>query len=138
MSPILEEGYISAINKITDAEIFVPMDKSAKPNKYAQINLSREHFAKIYSIICSKQREKFANVFDLYDKLFAERGFKFIDVFVAIKVFEELNLLQQQGESVISFLPTAQQKQQLTNSKIYCKLMLLKNMFKEKNENQFD
>ena len=138
LSPILEEGYISAINKITDAEIFVPMDKSAKPNKYAQINLSREHFAKIYSIICSKQREKFANVFDLYDKLFAERGFKFIDVFVAIKVFEELNLLQQQGESVISFLPTAQQKQQLTNSKIYCKLMLLKNMFKEKNENQFD
>lgn len=136
LSPILEEGYICQLNKITNAQIYVPMDKTAKVAKYGQVNLSREHFARIYSIISGKQREKFANVFDLYDKIFAGRGYKFLDVFIAIKVFEELNLLQQQGEGMFNFVANREHKTELSNSKIYSKLMLLKNIFKERNENQ--
>lgn len=129
LSPILEEGYICQLNKITNAQIYVPMDKTAKVAKYGQVNLSREHFARIYSIISGKQREKFANVFDLYDKIFAGRGYKFLDVFIAIKVFEELNLLQQQGEGMFNFVANREHKTELSNSKIYSKLMLLKKYF---------
>lgn len=136
LSPVLEEGYISAINKVSKAQIFVPMDKNAKIAKYNQLNLSREHFARIYSIICSKQREKFANIFDLYDKIFAGRGYKFLDVFVAIKVFEELELLTIEGEGTINFVANKSHKTELSNSKIYSKLLLLKNIFKDKYENQ--
>lgn len=129
LSPVLDEGYLSKLNQISNAEIFVPMDKDSKVTRYNALNLSRENFAKIYSLICSKQRENFADIFDLYDKIFAERNFKFLDVFVAIKVFEELELLKIEGEGRINFVAVKEHKRNLNESNIYNKLSIFKKIF---------
>ncbi len=131
LTPVLEEGYISRLNEITSAQIYLPMQAEAKPAKYSSLNLSRENFGKIYSLISSKQNAYFTDVFDLFDKVFAPRKFKFIDVFVAVKVFEELGLLKEEKDALVRFVPDTSHKENLSQSKIYSKLSLLKNLFKE-------
>lgn len=131
LNPILEEGYISEINKITSAEIFVPMDKTPNMNRYKLLNLSRENFGKIYSILASKTGVCFSDVFDCFEKLFALKKYKFIDVYVAIQVFKELNLLIMEEGLFFKFKTVKNIKRNLTDSKIYNKLSLIKNIYKD-------
>lgn len=131
LSPILEEGYISQLGKETSAEIFVPVDKNGKLSRYNQLNLSRENFGRIYSILSSKSGMIFSDIFDCYDKLFASRKYKFLDVYVAIEVFKELQLLSVSYAPYFKFAPIKDKKRNLTESKIYNKLSLIKNIYKE-------
>ena len=131
LSPVLEEGYISELNKISNAEIFLPSSKSEKLSRYSNINLSRENFGKIYSILCSKSNLIFTDIFDCFEKLFEQKKFKFMDVFTAIKVFEELNLICIDDSSSFKITPAKNIKRNLTESMLYNKLSLIKNISKD-------
>ena len=132
LSPVLEEGYISEIQKVSNAEIYLPASNKEKLSRYSSLNLSREHFGKIYSIVCSKSGMIFSDVFDCYEKIFEPRKFKFLDVFAAIEVFRELNLVTLTTSPCFKITPIRDVKRNLTDSKIYNKLSLIKNIFKEK------
>lgn len=131
LSPILEEGYIAELNKVSSAQIFVPTSEKL-PYRYNSLNLSRENFGKIYSALASKQNTLFVDEFDIFDKLFASRNIKFLDYFVALKVFEELGLAKIESErGLMKISADKTVKKSLTESKIYSKLSLIKNMLKE-------
>ena len=131
LSPILEEGYIAELNKVSSAQIFVPTSEKL-PYRYNSLNLSRENFGKIYSALASKQNTLFVDEFDIFDKLFASRNIKFLDYFVALKVFEELGLAKIESErGLMKISADKTVKKNLTESKIYSKLSLIKNMLKE-------
>ena len=134
LTPILEEGFISEIAKVSGAQIFVPTTGGSRLSRYNSLNLSRENFGRIYSLLSSKSGQGFLNVFDMYDKIFAPKNIKFLDVFVAIKVFEELGLLHINGNDLIYFVPDRSIKKNLNQSKIYSKLSLIKAMQKENHE----
>ena len=74
----------------------------------------------------------FSDVFDCYEKIFEPRKFKFLDVFAAIEVFRELNLITLSTSPCFKITPVRDVKRNLTDSKIYNKLSLIKNIFKEK------
>lgn len=131
LSPVLEEGYISEINKISDAEIFLPSSKTENLSRYASINLSRDNFGKIYSLLSSKSNIVFTDMFDCFEKIFAQKKFKFLDFFTALKVFEELNLINIDCEKGFKVLPIKDVKKNLTDSKLYNKLSLIKNIGRE-------
>ena len=131
LSPILEEGYIAELNKTSSAQIFVPTSEKL-PYRYNLLNLSRENFGKIYSALASKQNTLFVDEFDIFDKLFASRNIKFLDYFVALKVFEELGLAKIKSErGLMKISADKTVKKNLTESRIYSKLSLIKNMLKE-------
>lgn len=131
LSPILEEGYISELNKISNAEIFLPSNKTENLSRYANLNLSRENFGKIYSILCSKSNLAFTDIFDCFEKSFEQKKFKFLDVFTAIKVFYELKLINVEDSTYFKILPVKNVKKNLTDSKLYNKLSLIKNISRE-------
>ena len=131
LSPVIEEGYIAEINKVTNAEILIPSCNKGEIIGISNVILSREHFGKIFSIIKSKQNHKFIDVFDFYEKAIQIKNVKFFDFFVALKVFEELDLLKINNQSLISFEINDKIKRNLTQSKIFSKISLLKNILKD-------
>ena len=131
LSPVIEEGYIAEINKVTNAEILIPSCNKGEIIGISNVILSREHFGKIFSIIKSKQNHKFVDVFDFYEKAIQIKNVKFFDFFVALKVFEELDLLKINNQSLISFEINDKIKRNLTQSKIFSKISLLKNILKD-------
>lgn len=132
LTPILEEGYIAELNKVTDAKIYV-LKEDKLPIRYNALNLSRENFGRIYSGLSAKQHIFFVDIFDVYDKIFKDKNIKFLDFFTAVKVFEELGLLTiWQERGLIKIITNKTVKKNLTESKIYSKLLLIKNLNKER------
>lgn len=131
LTPILDEGYIAELNKITDAKIYVLADEKL-PIRYNSLNLSRENFGRIYSALAAKQHTFFVDIFDVYEKLFKDKNIKFLDYLTAVKVFEELGLLTILHErGLIKIIANKTVKKNLTESKIYSKLSLIKNLIKD-------
>ncbi len=135
LSPVLEEGYIAQLNKVTNAEILLPLEKQKKITRYNSLNLSRQHFGKIYSTLVSKQNQSFADIFDLYERCYQTKGVKFSELYAAIKVFEELGLVMISNEGQLKIMTNSSNKRNLTESKIYNKLNLIKSVIREQNEN---
>ncbi len=126
LSPCVDENYIYALSKATNAEIYLPIDKKNDAKKYAGVDLDRNTYAQIY-----KKLEKFAgrpiyNEFDLYDKLEIENEISFMTFYSALKVFAELELISIIEEAQIIVYINKKNKTPLTNSKLYQKLTTLK------------
>ena len=47
-SPVVDEKFLAALNKVTDAEVFVPIEKEGDPRKFAGLDVSRNCFGKVY------------------------------------------------------------------------------------------
>ena len=76
-------------------------------------------------------RKASATVKTCFEKIFAQKKFKFLDFFTALKVFEELNLINIDCEKGFKVLPIKDVKKNLTDSKLYNKLSLIKNIGRE-------
>ena len=73
----------------------------------------------------------FTDIFDCFEKSFEQKKFKFLDVFTAIKVFYELKLINVEDSTYFKILPVKNVKKNLTDSKLYNKLSLIKNISRE-------
>lgn len=131
LSPILDEGYIAELNKITNAEIYVPIDKKFESKKFSKVDLSRNTFGKIFSLICNNINNVYVSIFDLYEKVFKEQKIDFLTYFSALSVFKELGLLKLNKEDLLRISYNRGNKRQLMESRIYNKLSMLKNLVRE-------
>lgn len=131
LSPVINEGYLCEIQKVTDAQIFLPMTKETDSKHFASLNLTREYLGKIFSILSSKQNIQFYDVFDLYDKFMAGKKIKFENFYCALLIFEELNLIEIVKDSNYFIKVNRNEKKDLLSSKIYGKLNLLSKVIKE-------
>lgn len=130
LNPILDEGYIQEIKKVSGAEIYIPLDKKMNYKRFQDIDISRTNFGKIYSILSSKGELSSNSVFTLYDAFFAESGVKFKDYFAALCCFAELGIITITMDEVFKVKPNRKVKRNLSESKIYNKLSLIKNVVK--------
>lgn len=131
LSPVLSEGYLSEIEQVSNAQIYLPLNKKIDNRKFGHLNLSREYFGKIFSILSSKQNANFYNEFDLFDKVFKEKKFKFDNVYCAIIIFEELGFIRIDRTNGYKIIVNKKEKKELSLSKIYSKLSLLNKLSKE-------
>ncbi len=122
--PVLDEGYLSEIQKVTKAEIFLPMEKAVDKQRYANLDLSRDAFGKVFRVLTSKQISRCNSIFDYYSKMKNKVGFD--TFYVAYLVFKELGLIKELEADGLWIEAVQDVKKELTQSKLYNKLMLLK------------
>lgn len=130
LSPVLDSGFISEIQKISNAEIYLPMEAKEDRNRFNNINLSRESFGRVFKALISKTGN-FYSPADFYENKL--RGKVSFDTFyVAFLTFLELGLIKKADDKFFSFLEVKNVKKPLTDSKFYNKLLLIKNSWGKK------
>ena len=134
LSPVIDKDFISALNKITDAEIYLPIESFDDPRKFAGVDLSRQTYAKIYKALSGKQNKSVYNVFDLYDRCDLYNQVSFNTFYLALLVFNQLSLIEIEEGDLIKIKLNKSVKKDLTQSSIYNELALIKNTFKGENE----
>ena len=88
--------------------------------------MSREAFAKVFKVLTTKNFNKYYSLFDIYEnKLKGQMGFD--TFYVAYLVFDQLNLISTENDTLFYVYQNKNEKKLLTESKLYNKLMLLKN-----------
>ena len=126
LSPVLDNKFISALNKITDAEIYVPIDKEGQDvRKFSGLDNSRECFGKVFKALSSKAGKPVYNVFDLYDKC-ELKNISFFSFYSAMLVFNELGLISIVNDGNVNIKINKNVKHELTESKIYKRISLIK------------
>lgn len=93
LDPVIDLSYITKINQISSAQVFLPADKPFF-KYFESVNSSRENFGAIYRDL-AKTKAKFASILELYTKVRGkkETPYNYKDFYAAICVFEELNLI---------------------------------------------
>ncbi|MBQ8908968.1 MAG: single-stranded-DNA-specific exonuclease RecJ [Clostridia bacterium] len=135
LSPVLDNKFISALNKTTDAEIYLPMGKEGgDPRKFAGVDLSRETFGRVFKTISSKTLKSVYNVFDLYNK-YDFKDVSFASFYAALSVFNQLSLISVFEGETLSVRVNKQEKKELATSSLYSKLSAIKQTQKGEAEN---
>ena len=130
LSPVLDTKFISAINKISDAEIFVPLEKENSLRNFSGVDLSRETYAKIYKALSGKAGKAIYNVFELYNQCDITESISFSTFYVSLLVFNELGLIKIIDNGQIVIYIDKKIKRELNSSKVYNKVLTLKKAFK--------
>ena len=134
LSPVIDKDFISALNKVTDAEIYLPVEEGGDPRKFAGIDLSRETFGRIFKAITGKANKAIYNVFELYDKCDFNNRISFSTFYSALLVFNQLKIIDIVDNQQI-IIKINKGKKDLKESSIYNNLLLLKETFKGEVEN---
>ena len=131
LSPVLDSGFLSEISKISNAEIYLPIETQDDKNRYNNISLSRENFGKVFKALVSKQNTKFYSPVDFYEAKL--KGKVTFDTFyVSYLTFLQLGLIKRVDETYFNFVEVKNVKRSLQESMLYNKLSLIKNSWSKK------
>ncbi len=130
LSPCLDEGFVSELNLVTKAEIFLPIDRPADTQRFANLDLSRETFGRVFKALTGRAG-RFYSIFDQYNSKMKGKV-NFDTFYAAFLVFKELGLVETKQDVLFEIMPVKNVKKELSQSKLYNKLLLLKNSLTEK------
>ncbi len=131
LSPVVDKNFLAALNKVTDAEIYLPIEKvGADSRKFSGIDLSRNTFGKIYKELIKFNKKTILNYFNFFDATSLTDGISFFTFYAALLVFEELGIISISEEKNYQIKINEGLKVELSQSKIYNKLLLLKDTLK--------
>ena len=120
LDPVADMSYISKINQISRAEVFVP-NKKFSSAYYKNLDISREKLGGIYRHI-SSSTGNYNNLGDVYNLIKHRKtsNFTYKEFYFAFMVFEELGFLsfEKAGDS-FNLKINKSVKSDLANSKIY-------------------
>ena len=125
VDPVLDKGYLAAINQISTAKLFVPSQQQFDKNMLTKIYTHRDNFAKIYSIFKKIQEVRFVNLEALYQEFYRNK-INFLDFYAAFLVFCELDLLNVFEDEGIYVKTIDSKKVPLNQSYIYNFINMLK------------
>lgn len=126
VDPILDKGYLNAINTISNAEIFIPKDQKFEKNMLSKIYTHRDNFGKIYNLFKTIQNDTFVNFEALYQEFYKNK-INFQDFYAAFLVFCELGLLNLLENEGICVKTIDNKKVPLTESFVYNFINMIKN-----------
>lgn len=131
LSPVCDLNFISAINQISDAKIYLPFEKNEDKRKFSGVDLSRISFGRIFKALSYKSGKSVYNVFDLYDKCDFGNAISFSTFYVALLVFNELKLIKIDEGEQVTITINKDKKSELNLSKIYKQILEIKDVFRE-------
>ena len=106
------------------------MEREIDKQRFQNLDLSRETFGRVFKALTTRGYSKNYSIFDIYNqKLKGKVGFD--TFYVAYMVFKELGLIAEQQETFFEVFERPQVKKGLNESKLYNKLLLLKNSFSQ-------
>ncbi|MGI5842270.1 MAG: single-stranded-DNA-specific exonuclease RecJ [Christensenellales bacterium] len=128
MDPVLDKGFISKINQLTTAQVFVPADRQFDKKIFDKIYTSRENFGRIYNIFKRIDNKEFMYFEDMYGEFYKNKV-NFQDFFAAFLVFSELEFIKlERNETLKIKVLSSNQKQVLQQSNIFNFINLMKNI----------
>jgi len=113
---------------VSKAEIFVPMERGIDKERFKNLDLSRETFGKVFKTLTSRNIVKNYTIYDIYQNKMKEK-IGFDSFYAAYLTFKQLGLIEEQYDIVLEIKQKQNVKKNLTESPIYNKLMMLKNIF---------
>lgn len=129
LDQVLDLSYISAINEISNVEVYIPENSKYSKTLIENLYLDRGHFGKIYHELLKHQNIEFVSILSLYSAIVKDSKMKlnFNNFIVPFYVFKELNIIEM-DENKIEFIYQINKeiKTELNNSKIYNTLNLIK------------
>ncbi len=124
LSPCLDENFVSELNRVTDAEILMPIDREDDLGRFGNLDLSREAFGRAFKTLTAKNG-RFYSVFDIFSNKL--RGKMSFDTFyAAYLVFQELGLIEVKKDALLQIIQVPNVKRDLAESKLFNKLSLFK------------
>lgn len=126
LSPVLDEGFVAELAQWSNAEIFVPIEKDFDKQRFQNLDLSRETFGRIFKALTTKNYIKYHTIFEIYQNKMVGKV-NFDSFYVAYLVFKELGLIKIEKDCFLAISQNTSKKNNLTESKLYNKLMLIKN-----------
>lgn len=127
LSPVLDSKFIAKLKEVSEAEIYLPIDKKIEVRNYLTLDLSRQTYGKIFNSLATKNGKSFNNVFHLFDSLKLE-DISFLTFYSAFEVFKELKVITIEDNLLLTIYANRQLKTQLEASNIYNTLKNLKNL----------
>ncbi len=129
LTPVIDNGFIASLNKVTDAEIFLPLEKTADPRKFSGVDVDRKTFGRIFKEISAYNGKQVHNVFDFYEQLNISKTVSFFTFYCALLVFGQLRLILMSDDKNVLKI-NEKIKTDLSQSKIYNEIILLKESLK--------
>ena len=124
LSKVLDSAYLSAIKKVSKAEIYLPIENKEEKNRFKNLSLSRESFGKVFKALTARSGQKFYSPVDFYEARL--KGKVTFDTFYsAYLTFLELGLIKKDEGGYFSHTEVKNLKKSLQSSKFYNKLQLL-------------
>ena len=124
LSKVLDSAYLSAIKKVSKAEIYLPIENKEEKNRFKNLSLSREGFGKVFKALTARSGQKFYSPVDFYEARL--KGKVTFDTFYsAYLTFLELGLIKKDEGGYFSHTEVKNLKKSLQSSKFYNKLQLL-------------
>ena len=121
---MLDGAYLSAIKKVSKAEIYLPIENKEEKNRFKNLSLSRESFGKVFKALTARSGQKFYSPVDFYEARL--KGKVTFDTFYsAYLTFLELGLIKKDEGGFFSHTEVKNLKKSLQSSKFYNKLQLL-------------
>lgn len=129
LDPVLDTSYLSAINEISTAKIYVVENQKHTKTLFENLNLERNYFADIYQEIVKEAGKEYVSIYSVYSQIAKRKGKKlsFNNFIVPFYVFKELGIIDiDETKNEFIYEINNKVKTDLKNSKIYNTLSLIK------------
>lgn len=131
MDPILNMGYLSALQKVTKSTIYLPHMLEGGASILKNINLSREVFGKYFRLIQYAQENGIKGYYcyhlfkTILSKLKTKESYSYLQFFVCLQVFKELGIVIANDDDC-EIVKITSVKKPLNSSAFYNRLNTMK------------
>ena len=119
---VLDLSYLSAINNISNAEIFIPEIDATDRDLFNILNLNRSAIKNFYINLLKIENNLFTNILSVYTKMVKDLKYKinFNNFLIYFYILSELKIISSYNqEGLYCFKINKSIKTELNNSKIY-------------------
>ncbi len=132
LDTVLDLSYISAIKKISSAEIYIPEINAEDKKLFNSINLERREITKFYVNLTKIENNLFTNLLAIYSKLIKDLKYKinFNNFVIYYYILCELNIvIPNEKDGLYCFKINKKIKTELNKSKIYNSINLIRKIY---------
>lgn len=129
---VVDRGYLNAISKISQAEIYIPEIEKQDAIFVNNLDLSRENIVKLYKTLYNLNKQSFTSLLGLHTKIIREIKYNisFANFLFYFYIFSELNILKYETkDGLFTFEINNSIKTDLNKSNIYNKIKLIRKIY---------
>ncbi len=132
LDTVLDLSYLSAINNVSDAEIYIPEIDASDKDLFVNLNLNRNAIKNFYINILKIQNNLFTNILSIYSKMVRDLKYKisFNNFLIYFYILTELKIINPYlQDGLFAFKINKNNKTELNNSKIYNTANLIRRIY---------
>ena len=131
LDPVLNMGYLSALQKATKSTVYLPHSAEGVSNLLKNIDLSRNEFGRYFRLIQFAYENKITGYYcynffkNILQKIKDKANYSYLQFFVCLQVFKELNIINT-NEADTEIVKLTNVKNPLNASVFYNRLSTIK------------